>query len=95
MNPNQPSAQDLTPDGIEPDDEQQDDSSPETVDRNDGRFPVVGIGASAGGLDAFRKLLSNLPTDTQPIRLGAQARLEHFYVQHGFVKTGVPAPAMC
>ncbi len=27
-------------------------------------FPVVGIGASAGGLDAFTKLLSNLPVDT-------------------------------
>jgi two-component system, chemotaxis family, CheB/CheR fusion protein len=27
-------------------------------------FPVVGIGASAGGLDAFRQLLSNLPADT-------------------------------
>jgi two-component system, chemotaxis family, CheB/CheR fusion protein len=28
------------------------------------RFPVVGIGASAGGLDAFRELLSHLPIDT-------------------------------
>jgi two-component system CheB/CheR fusion protein len=28
------------------------------------RFPVVGIGASAGGLEAFRHLLSHLPTDT-------------------------------
>jgi two-component system CheB/CheR fusion protein len=27
-------------------------------------FPIVGIGASAGGLEAFTKLLSNLPTDT-------------------------------
>jgi ElaA protein len=26
----------------------------------------------------------------QPIRIGAQARLEKFYVQHGFVKTGEP-----
>jgi ElaA protein len=26
----------------------------------------------------------------QPIRIGAQARLEHFYAQHGFVKTGAP-----
>ena len=25
------------------------------------RFPVVGVGASAGGLDAFTKLLSHLP----------------------------------
>src|SRR5688500_15979390 len=27
-------------------------------------FPIVGVGASAGGLDAFRKLLGALPTDT-------------------------------
>jgi len=27
-------------------------------------FPVVGIGASAGGLEAFRKLLTALPADT-------------------------------
>lgn len=27
-------------------------------------FPVVGIGASAGGLEAFRQLLENLPVDT-------------------------------
>jgi PAS domain S-box-containing protein len=28
------------------------------------RFPVVGIGASAGGLDAFRKLFSKMPADS-------------------------------
>src|SRR5436190_21849813 len=27
-------------------------------------FPVVGIGASAGGLEAFTELLQHLPTDT-------------------------------
>src|SRR5208282_2001787 len=27
-------------------------------------FPVVGIGASAGGLEAFTKLLKHLPNDT-------------------------------
>src|SRR5262245_21439782 len=27
-------------------------------------IPVVGIGASAGGLEAFRQLLEHLPTDT-------------------------------
>src|SRR5438093_6111869 len=27
-------------------------------------FPVVGIGASAGGLEAFSQLLRNLPADT-------------------------------
>jgi two-component system CheB/CheR fusion protein len=30
----------------------------------DKSFPVVGIGASAGGLEAFRQLLEHLPTDT-------------------------------
>ena len=30
--------------------------------RND--FPIVGIGASAGGLEAFTKLLSHLPPDS-------------------------------
>jgi two-component system, chemotaxis family, CheB/CheR fusion protein len=29
-----------------------------------GAFPVIGIGASAGGLEAFRKLLEALPADT-------------------------------
>jgi two-component system, chemotaxis family, CheB/CheR fusion protein len=38
------------PDGEQPDDRSQ--------------FPVVGIGASAGGLEAFRQLLSHLPADT-------------------------------
>lgn len=27
-------------------------------------FPIVGIGASAGGLEAYTQLLSHLPTDT-------------------------------
>jgi len=27
-------------------------------------FPIVGIGASAGGLDAIKILLQNLPVDT-------------------------------
>jgi two-component system, chemotaxis family, CheB/CheR fusion protein len=29
-----------------------------------GSFPIVGIGASAGGLEAFSALLKNLPLDT-------------------------------
>ncbi|MGA7934954.1 MAG: chemotaxis protein CheB [Kovacikia sp.] len=33
-------------------------------DGSDDRFPVVGIGASAGGLEAFIQLLSHLPIDT-------------------------------
>ncbi len=32
--------------------------------RTGSRFPVVGIGASAGGLEAFSQLLSHLPADT-------------------------------
>jgi two-component system CheB/CheR fusion protein len=32
--------------------------------RNDELFPVVGIGASAGGLEAFTQLLTYLPTNT-------------------------------
>ena len=28
------------------------------------RFPIVGIGASAGGLDAFKALLAAIPPDT-------------------------------
>jgi two-component system CheB/CheR fusion protein len=31
---------------------------------SDGSFPIVGIGASAGGLEAFRELLEHLPVDT-------------------------------
>ena len=27
-------------------------------------FPIVGIGASAGGLEAFTQLITKLPTDT-------------------------------
>ena len=29
------------------------------------RFPIVGIGASAGGLEAFTQLLQHLPADTE------------------------------
>jgi two-component system CheB/CheR fusion protein len=35
-----------------------------TDSENPVSFPVVGVGASAGGLDAFRRLLGALPTDT-------------------------------
>lgn len=33
-------------------------------DATEQTFPVVGVGASAGGLEAFTKLLKNLPADT-------------------------------
>ena len=35
-----------------------------TAKRANHDFPVIGVGASAGGLEAFGKLLSNMPTDT-------------------------------
>ena len=36
-----------------------------TLDRRGaGSFPIVGIGASAGGLEAFSALLKHLPLDT-------------------------------
>ena len=35
-----------------------------TEDKGDQAFVIVGIGASAGGLDPIRKLLENLPVDT-------------------------------
>src|SRR5919202_5190566 len=45
-----------TSDGKVPSDNQQDNQNE--------LFPVVGIGASAGGLEAFTELLNSLPTDT-------------------------------
>ncbi|MDZ8239460.1 MAG: chemotaxis protein CheB [Nostoc sp. ChiQUE01a] len=39
-------------------------SSEETQEKPKELFPIVAMGASAGGLDAFTQLLSHLPTDT-------------------------------
>ncbi|HTK85642.1 MAG TPA: chemotaxis protein CheB, partial [Patescibacteria group bacterium] len=36
----------------------------ETVEHGSSTFPIVGIGASAGGLEAFAELLKALPIDT-------------------------------
>jgi two-component system CheB/CheR fusion protein len=36
----------------------------EQQDKNNSLFPIVGIGASAGGLEAFTQLLKHLPIDT-------------------------------
>ena len=36
----------------------------EQQDKNQEVFPIVGIGASAGGLEAFTQLLKHLPIDT-------------------------------
>src|SRR4028119_1309718 len=49
-------SQPKTSDGKVPSDNQQDNA--------DELFPVVGIGASAGGLEAFTQILNHLPTDT-------------------------------
>ena len=38
-------------------------SSPARASESHTAFPIVGIGASAGGLEAFTKLLSHLPSD--------------------------------
>lgn len=40
--------------------------SPPVATGGEGRFPVVGIGASAGGLAAFETFFSNMPADTDP-----------------------------
>ncbi len=37
---------------------------PEKLIKSDNLFPVIGIGASAGGLDAFKKLLKAIPVDS-------------------------------
>jgi len=38
----------------------------ETSDSGAVRFPIVGIGASAGGLAAFEAFFSGMPADTDP-----------------------------
>ena len=43
---------------------QADPASPQQSETEEESFPVVGIGASAGGLEAFTQLLSHLPIDT-------------------------------
>ena len=58
MTPNQSSPEN-TPESI----------APATIDieqlvTTDAPFPIVGIAASAGGLEAFSELLSHLPIDT-------------------------------
>ncbi|MGJ5632124.1 chemotaxis protein CheB [Nostoc sp. CALU 1950] len=40
------------------------DSEPNQPSQTDAPFPVVGIAASAGGLEAFTELMRHLPTDT-------------------------------
>src|ERR1035437_10973502 len=48
-------------------------------------FPVVGIGASAGGLEAFTKLLKHLPNDTGM----AFVLVQHLDPTHGSALTEI------
>lgn len=57
MHSEQPSQQNVEPTLAET-------SAVDLQDDQNQRFPIVGIGASAGGLEAFRQLLSHLPIDT-------------------------------
>jgi len=56
---------------------------------NHGAFPIVAIGASAGGLEAFIKLLSNLPLDTGM----AFIVLQHLDPKHESLSAGILARA--
>jgi two-component system, chemotaxis family, CheB/CheR fusion protein len=58
--------------------------------RNDGRiFPIVGIGASAGGLEAFTQLLAHLPNNPGM----ALVFIQHLAPQHESALTGLLARA--
>ena len=52
-------------------------------------FPIVGIGASAGGLEAFRQLLEYLPPDTGM----AFVLVQHLDPQHESIMDQLLAPA--
>jgi ElaA protein len=65
------------------------------------KFPEASIGrvitrdsmrGSGAGHVLLQQAIARLSRQwgAQPIRIGAQAHLEHFYAQHGFVKTGAP-----
>src|SRR5437773_11733299 len=52
-------------------------------------FPIVGIGASAGGLEAFTKLLQKLPGDTGM----ALVLIQHLDPKHESILTSLLARA--
>jgi two-component system CheB/CheR fusion protein len=70
----------------EPDDAEEQAAEPTTTADDSNReehsehdFPVVAVGASAGGLEAFNELLSHLPTDTGM----AFVLVQHLDPKHG------------
>lgn len=63
MAPRRPSKKPQSDSSDHPSDQSQQSSDNQT-DSHDGLFPVVGVGASAGGLEAFTQLLHHLSTDT-------------------------------
>src|SRR3954471_22539924 len=54
-------------------------SSEEKKDIRQKHFPIVGVGASAGGLEAFSQLLKHLPADTGM----AFVLVQHLDPKHG------------
>src|SRR5213592_3990052 len=48
-------------------------------------FPVVGIGASAGGLDAFKKLLKTIPNNSGM----AFVLVQHLHTSHESMLPGI------
>ena len=50
--------EDATPDPVAP------VASDEPEEEHEAVYPIVGIGASAGGLEAFSEILENLPSHT-------------------------------
>ncbi|UOA06919.1 chemotaxis protein CheB [Methylobacter sp. S3L5C] len=57
----------------------------ETVDKPVTVFPIVGIGASAGGLGAFEAFFSGMPTDTDPDM--AFVLVQHLAPDHSSILT--------
>ncbi|WP_094228708.1 chemotaxis protein CheB [Methanolobus psychrotolerans] len=58
-----------------------------TVENDTDSFPIVGIGASAGGLAAFEAFFSGMPTDTDPNM--AFVLVQHLAPDHKSLLTGL------
>ncbi|MGD1075968.1 MAG: chemotaxis protein CheB, partial [Thermodesulfovibrionales bacterium] len=61
-----------------------------TESSNHGQFPVVGVGASAGGLEAFTQLFKNLPADPSI----AFVLIQHLAPAHESMLTGLLSKAI-